>query len=467
MSTPTLQHSLRRRVGLAVVLVLLPLGILGAFRTLSELNELSDVRLRQTAETLDALVRQTGVTASPNEPRLEALPSVPVVANGAGPVSTYEAEVGYRVTNRDGDILLVTDNMHALPRDLPTDGRIVSLQLRRRRWHVYTQVDPTLGVTITVAERHDTRRDVTNAVALERTLPILLGLPLLFLALRWAVRRGVRPLATLADLLAARRAGSHERIELANPPREIRPIVDALNTQIEAIEGALERERRYSSDVAHELRTPIAATMINLDSAFAFGTADACAASLSDALDSLRVLARRTDQLLVLARLDDHARVPLVRVDLVGVVHEVVGEWSPTVDLRRFDLQVDVPEEPMRVVGYPAALAAMLRNLLENASRHVPDGGCVRVMVRADDDVAVLDVDDDGPGIAPAQRADVFTRFHRESTSLGDGFGVGLSIVQRVAQLHEASVSLEDAPWGKGLRVRVRIPLAIEVLRDV
>ncbi|KJV27607.1 sensor histidine kinase [Luteibacter yeojuensis] len=463
MTGDSLQRRLRRRVGAVVVAVLIPLGLLGAWRTLSELNELSDVRLRQTAETLDALVRQTGITAFPNEARLEALPSVPVIANGAGPASTYEAEVGYRVTDRDGDILLVTDNMRELPRNLPSDGRIVSLHVRRRRWHVYTRVDPTLGVTISVAERHDTRRDVTNAVALERTLPILIGLPLLFIALRWAVRRGLLPLERLAALLATRRAGSREPIVLADSPREVVPIVDALNAQIESIEAALERERRFSADVAHELRTPLASTMINLDSAHAFGTGEGAAGSLPEALESLRLLARRTEQLLVLARLDEHAELPLLRVDLARLIDDVVAEWSPTVDRTRFTLAVEVPAGLPPIDGYPTALAAMLRNLLENAARHVPVGGHVALRAATGAGGVTLDVADDGPGIPAARRAAVFTRFHREATSLGDGFGVGLSIVQRVAQLHHASVSLEDAPSGSGLVVRVRLPVGARV----
>jgi two-component system, OmpR family, sensor histidine kinase QseC len=456
----SLQRRLRRYVAFAVLAVLLPLGLLTALRTLSELNELSDVRLRQTAETLDALLRQTGVGALSNQALLEALPSVPVVANGEGPASTFEAEVGYRVTDKDGDPLLVTENMRDLPRDLVADGVIRKFVVHRRLWHVYTRMDPTLGVTISVAERHDSRRDMTNAVAVERALPILVGLPLLFIALRWAVRRGLRPLDTLANLLARRQPGAREPVVLADSPREITPIVDALNAQFDSIETTLDRERRFSADVAHELRTPIAATMINLDSAAAFGSAEAAPATLADALASLRLLSRRTDQLLVLAHLDEHAHLPVNRVDLNEVTREVVAEWSPTVDCTRFTLSVELPSQVVSVMGYPAALAAMLRNLLENAARHAPPGGRVMLVLAAREGEAHIDVIDDGPGIPPERRTAVFARFHREATGLGDGFGVGLSIVQRVAQLHAAQVSLEDAPWGHGLRVHVRMPLA-------
>lgn len=460
MTLPSLERRLRRHVGIAVAAVLVVMGGIAAYRSISELNELSDTRLRQTAATLDALLQKTGVTADfPGGGRLQELPAVPVVVNGKGPVSTYEAEVGYRVTAARGKVLLFTSNMRELPASMPLDEAIHSVVVRRRRWHVYTRHDPLLGVTISVAERHDSRRDVINAVALERSLPLLVGLPLLFLALRWAVRRSLRPLDALTSMLLARRVGSHEPVVLSNPPGEIVPIVDALNTQIAAIERSLEREQRFSADVAHELRTPIAASMIGLESALAVGSSEFTATALPEALESLRQLGRRTEQLLILARLDEEHAMPRGMVDVVTVARDVLTEWQPTVDLRRFTLDVDLPGAALQVEGHAMALAAMIRNLLENAARHVPDHGKVLLRVSGDDAEVVVDVVDNGPGIPLERREAVFVRFHREKAGLGDGFGVGLSIVQRVAQLQGATLSFDDAPWGGGLWVRVRMPV--------
>ena len=154
--------------------------------------------------------------------------------------------------------------------------------------------------------------------------------------------------------------------------------------------------------------------------------------------------------------------MPQERLDLSAVVRNVLGEWAPTVDTGAFHLETVLPDSPLWVDGHDAALSAMIRNLLENASRHVPRGGTVRISAAHDDADVVLDVMDNGPGIPPDRRDAVFARFHREASGLGDGFGVGLSIVQRVAQLHHARVSLEDAPWGSGLLVRTRLPRALQ-----
>jgi two-component system sensor histidine kinase QseC len=115
-------------------------------------------------------------------------------------------------------------------------------------------------------------------------------------------------------------------------------------------------------------------------------------------------------------------------------------------------------DHPLQVQGHEAALAALLRNLIENAMRHVPAGGQVQLSIAQGAVVTTIDVADDGPGIPPERRAAVFARFHRESSSRGEGYGLGLSIVQRAAELHGASIELLDSPFGHGLRVHVAIP---------
>ena len=120
-------------------------------------------------------------------------------------------------------------------------------------------------------------------------------------------------------------------------------------------------------------------------------------------------------------------------------------------------------DESLKVMGNEAALAALLRNLIENAMHHVPAGGHVQLSLGRTADAAVIEVIDNGPGIPAERRASVFARFHREASSSGDGYGLGLSIVQRAAQLHDATIELLDAPFGRGLRVRVAIPLSATV----
>ncbi len=248
---------------------------------------------------------------------------------------------------------------------------------------------------------------------------------------------------------------------LSPAPVELRPVIDALNGQLSSLEDALERERRFSADVAHELRTPLTTSLISLEDAQGNKDPVGAALALEQAHAGLNFLARRVEQLLVLARLESGAADGAREVvDLAPLAMQVIDELAPIIADSRVDMSLQLPDMPVYVAGFAAGISALLRNLVENALRHVPDGGRVELALSDVDESVRIDVTDDGPGIPPERRADVFARFHREAGGRGDGYGLGLSIVQRVAQLHGAEIALLDAPWGHGLRVQVSFPRA-------
>jgi Signal transduction histidine kinase len=443
--------------------VLLPLGILSAQRTLEEVDELSDGRLAQAARTLEVLVNRIGVEQLRQQRTARLL--VPSRSNHPAEFTvqgrTFESEVGFQVFDRDGTLLMATENLATVPRAHVPDGQYEDVTQGRYTWRVFTLIMEEQGITIRAGERYDSRHEITHALWLEHGLPTLLGLPLLALLVGWAVRRGLRPLDDLAGALARREPGSHAAVRLVDAPEELRPVMDALNDQILRLESALERERRFSADVAHELRTPLASTMINLESALASARPDEAQAALNAARDCLVSLARRAEQLLALARLEAGAASgPRARVDLASLALDVVEELAPAIAHGNVELSIERPDGDVAVEGYPVALGVLLRNLLDNAFRHVPQGGHVALVIERRDAHAVIEVVDDGPGIPAERRAGMFGRFQRGVDSHGEGYGLGLSIVQRAAELHGAAVELLDRAGGHGLRVVVTLPPA-------
>ncbi|WP_413624569.1 sensor histidine kinase [Luteibacter sp. Lutesp34] len=290
-------------------------------------------------------------------------------------------------------------------------------------------------------------------------LPLLLGLPLLGWLATWSVERVLAPLSYLPALLAGRPKGAREPVATTGMGAELEPLVGALNQHLLRLDQALDRETRFSADVAHELRTPIASAMINIEGALRQRASPGMSAAVPEAVASLHALRERSEELLTLARLDDQKFVPVKVVDLARLVDAVTGEVLAEADTRGVSVERSVPSGIWSVKGDVAALRAMLRNLVTNALRHTPAGGTVGLALARQADACVLSVTDDGPGIPVERRDAVFQRFHRD-TGLGDGFGVGLSIVQRVVQLHGASVALEDGRDGRGLRVTVIFPNA-------
>ncbi|QWT18495.1 sensor histidine kinase N-terminal domain-containing protein [Bacillus sp. NP157] len=457
--------SLRFRLLLLIIgvlaAVLLPLGVLSAKRTLEEVDELSDGRLAQAARTLEVLVGRIGVDQLRQQRTARLL--VPSTSNHPAELTvqgrTYESEVGFQVFDRDGSLLMATENLAGVPRTHTPDGEFEDVAHGRYSWRVFTLIMEKEGITIRAGERYDSRHEITRALWIEHGLPTLLGLPLLALLVGWAVRRGLRPLDDLAGALDRREPGSRAPIHLEAAPGELQPVLAALNDQIFRLESALERERRFSADVAHELRTPLASTMINLENAMASARPDEAQAALEAARGCLVSLARRTEQLLALARLEAGAAAgPRARVDLSALTLDVVEEMSPLIARGDVELSIDAMPDGLVVDGYRVALGALLRNLLDNAFRHVPDGGHVSLSITGRDHRAVIEVVDDGPGIPAARRAAMFHRFARGMDSQGEGYGLGLSIVQRAAELHGASVALLDGDDGHGLRVVVNLP---------
>ncbi|MDQ7998204.1 MAG: ATP-binding protein [Luteibacter sp.] len=460
--------SLRSRLLILIVIVLaavlLPLGVLSAKRTLEEVDELSDGRLAQAARTLEVLVGRIGVDQLRSQRDARLL--VPSVSNHPQELTvqgrTFESEVGFQVFDHDGHLLLGTENLAGLPNTHAADGAFEDVETGHHEWRVFTLIMESENITIRAGERYDSRHEITRALWIEHGLPTLLGLPLLAILVGWAIRRGLGPLEALAGALARREPGSREPIHLSDAPTELQPVLTALNDQISRLESALDRERRFSADVAHELRTPLASTMINLEDAMASAQPDEATRSALEAARACLVsLARRTEQLLALARLEvGAASGPRSRVDLGELALEVIDELAPLVGKGSVEMSVRELPEHLFVEGYGVALGALLRNLLENAFRHVPQGGHVELAIGSVDGMARIEVVDDGPGIPPDRRAAMFTRFQRGVDTHGEGYGLGLSIVQRAAELHGASIELLDRHGGSGLRVVVTLPAA-------
>ena len=458
MRLPSLRARLRWMVIAILAVAMLLLGALSYRYTLKEVHELLDGRLAQSARTLDVLLRTGGM---PREGQAVVVPTPSrTPATHGKRMHSYEPEVGYQVFAADGRLLATTANLDGMPAPQMDDDAFRDVSFGGRRWRVFQLPRTTDGELIRTAERFDSRTEISQALWVQYGLMLFVALPLLALLMGWAIRRGLRPLDTLARRLLRREPGSHAPVTLDNAPTELRPLLDALNEQINRLENALERERRFSADVAHELRTPLASTMINLDAAIGARERGAADGALADARECLVTLARRTEQLLALARLESgEGRRALAPVDLVAVTGDVIDEMVSVITRSHVELVLAPLPPRLLVYGDEAALKAMLRNLLENAMRHVPSGGMVELALSRVGQLAVIDVVDNGPGIPPERRSALFERFHREPGTRGDGYGLGLSIVQRAAQMHDAEIQLLDSRYGTGLHVRVSLPL--------
>jgi len=322
-------------------------------------------------------------------------------------------------------------------------------------WRGYMLRGPEDGLTVWVGEPITLRAQLASEIAREELYPLLPGIPLLALLLWWGVGQGLLPLHRIAAEVAQRSPSNLRPVDLQQVPTEVNAIVEKLNALLARLREAFERERRFTSDAAHEIRTPLAG--IKTHAQVALRTADEAQRSheVEQVIQDVDRTTHLVDQLLTLARLDREAlTLNYTAIDLLALADDVVTRLKPEAETRRITLALsDVNAAPVR--GDAAMLGAMIRNLVDNAIRYTPAGGRVAIEVAPRDDKVILTVTDNGPGIPADERARVFDRFYRGSTANAQGCGLGLSIVKRVAELHQAAVELADAPGSRGLQVRV------------
>ena len=309
------------------------------------------------------------------------------------------------------------------------------------------------GQTIAVAQPMRVRDRQAAAVAWRTLEPFLILLPLFGVLIWRLVGWGLRPLGRLAESVKARTPDLLDPLPNADVPEEVWPLADSLNDLLGRLKTALDAQRAFVADAAHELRTPLAALQLQAQLVERAPSDEERHAALGDLKDGLQRATHGVQQLLTLARQEPGAvEARKVPVPLATLIREsVIGHCALAAE-RRIDLGVSYAEEEAVTAGDAGALKILLDNLIANALRHAPEGGRIDVACGVRDGMAYLEVADDGPGIPTEERERVFDRFYRRGG--GSGAGLGLAIVKMIAQRHGATVRLLDSDAG-GLRVRV------------
>jgi two-component system, OmpR family, sensor kinase len=347
---------------------------------------------------------------------------------------------------------------HAVLPEVTTLG-FATVATSEGRWRAYGV--QALTRVIQVAQPMSVRERGAAQLALQTLIPFALLLPVLVLVIWLAVGHALQPLQRLTSLVKARRVNALDALPDERLPEEVQPLVAALNDLISRLRAALERERAFMADAAHELRTPLTALHLQMAMlARASGESERTAAMGTLSAGVQRAI-RLVEQMLALARQEPRAESPRVAVRLDDLAREIVAELVPLADAGNIDLGVTAAQA-VSLPADPEALRTLLRNLVDNAVRYSAAGGRVDVSVEAvpaaSGGGARLAVTDEGPGIAPEDRARVFDRFYRRAGTAPPGSGLGLAIVKAIADAHGASVALSDPASGRGLTVTVTFP---------
>ncbi len=426
------------------------LAILSYSSAQHEIEELFDAELAQQARVLLGItLNERRVNGRPNGIRAE------VIGTRAG--HDYEEKVAFQIWTGER---LIRRSQNAPEDTLTVADGYSERTIDGHRWRVFGLYDKKNQIRVLVGQRIEVRDELIGYIILDLLWPLLLVAPLIAVFVWSGVGGGLAPLKRLASEILRRSPQQLEPVNIENTPPEVQPIVDSLNRLLTQLDSALEAERLFTSNAAHELRTPLAALKTQAQVALRATDSDIRAQALHQTLAGVDRASHLVGQLLTLARLDpDAAMASYTAIDLAHSARAVVAELAPQAIDKGMEMAFQDVGVSSRIRGDSAAIAILLRNLVDNAIRYTPAGGRVEVTVHEVPDQIVVVVTDSGSGIPEAERQNVLGRFYRLPGSPGTGCGLGLSIVQRIAELHRARLELVTAPDGHGLQVMVRFPL--------
>lgn len=433
--------SLRRRLFVYIGGGLLALWLLsvtaGSLSSLHEINEAADSQMAQLAQTLMQVSHDNDAVR--NIVDIETL-------LGSDHGDAKSNNHGFAVWDKDGTRLIADRHGKDIPFQTASGFSNSGPVWQSGSWRYLYLHDKVDGHTVAVSQHLKERFSTLVSALWAQFAASLLALPALFFLIHYGIRRGLEPLDNLSAELRTRDADSLHTVS-ENVPAEALPMVQSLNGLLTRVSAAIGRERRFTSDAAHELRSPLAALKVQAE-VFALSNEREQPYHLAKMHESIARAQRLTEQLLVLSRIDPLSEVPDAEpVNWQQIAHQALKSANLQAREKRVRLQLDSPcgiENALPLHGNAVLLELMLRNLLDNAVRYSPENSRVSLTLNRDG----ICVCDEGPGIAPEHMMRICERFYRPAVQAQQGSGLGLSIVESIAALHGLRLDLQNRPEG-------------------
>ncbi len=376
---------------------------------------------------------------------------------GEGAGHPYESKIGFRVSYGDGGVMLRSPNAPLF--DVSTAG-FSDFEDGQERWRLFNLAVPASGLLVQVGEQYSVRQETVRYLLFNSLWHMFLSLPILGVIIWVSVGTGLKPLEQVAEMVEQRRPGSLQPLPADGVPGEVVPMVEALNQLLRRVHTAIESERRFTANAAHELRTPLAALKSQAQAKQLSDGDGENGVFLARIIEGVDRTTHLLEQLLALARADVLETEALLgrSVDLRALAAGILSGLGERALRKRIDLSLDGASSPVLVRGDETSLGILVTNLVDNAIRYTPAGGGVEVRILREGPWSRLRIEDTGPGIPAERRELLFERFQRGEGVEERGSGLGLSIVKQIAELHGAHVHLADGKGGRGLVVTVSFP---------
>ncbi len=442
--------SLRRRL-LIYLLICAPVVWLlavtaSSMRARAEVNELFDTEMIRLARQIQLTLMAVRIE--------DDAPGVP--ASPPGGEADLD-DLAIAVWDRRGELVLVDREGAQLPAR-PDGSGFVDITVNGLPWRAYYLQSPQGEWLVAAGQNLHERDELVYDLIGSQLIPWLLMLPILLLAMGWAVREALAPMRAVARELQQRGADDLQAIPVDSAPVELQPMLQAMNGLFERIETTLARERRFTADAAHELRTPLAVLALQWDRLRGASAADEREQAMQALQAGIERMGRLVDQMLRLARLEALSDLPQSAVlDWPVLAREAMSEVLPLAERRAIQFDCLWPASPQAAPpwrGDAHLMTVLLRNLLDNAARYAPQGSTVTLRFGHDR----LTVENAGAALSAQDLASLGERFHRPEGQPETGSGLGVSIARRIAGLHGLVLSYHAHADGAGVVAELSRP---------
>lgn len=430
---------------LAIITIVTFLSALQGYQSsINEVDELFDQRLRDLAE----IIVQANHDTEKREERL----------------TLVKPEVFFQIWSAEQILIARSENApRAQLFDMPEFSGFKEVNFSEHRWRTFSLKDDLLHRWVVIAERIDLRYSIADSIVTAAIRPTVFAVPVVALVIWLAIGIGLRPLKELGSRLNNKRSNDLTPIDIKNTPEELTQLISATNSLLNRLQEGFIREQRFSSDAAHELRTPISALKVQMHNLK--NNQQQRDVDLQPFSDGIERMGHVVEQILALYRnTPDQAVQKQVRNDLYALAQDIIANEYDQIEVKSQEISLH-GDSPCWITGDQFALETLLQNLLTNAIKYSPENGTIMMTVNNSHTEVELIVEDSGLGIMAEDHERVFERFYRvagdQHASGTLGCGLGLAIVKHIVVMHNAKIKLSESECMGGLKVVINFPKTI------
>jgi two-component system OmpR family sensor kinase len=394
----------------------------------------------ETNKFLDAQLQEVAINAGPGD---RGQPGPLLDSEDEDRLVVRVWDRSGRLVHRSGPAVDIPWRDNAGLSDVSTDGG---------DWRVYRWSHAQHDVQI--AQAWSARREIAFHAATGAALPLLLTIPLAWLVMRWSINRSMRGLSSLSADIGKRSVDAREPLRPVGVPEEVAPLIAAIDKLVARHQDALEAQRRFVADAAHELRTPLAALEIQTENLISADLSSQTRELADELRDGVRRASHLTGQLLEMARTEGATLRQHERVELQELAKPILADFHPLAEKRDIQLAMTA-EGPSFVDGDAATIRKLIAILLENAILYCEHGGLVEIRILVGGARPALEVVDEGPGITEEAMPFIYDRFFRAVPQSIEGSGLGLAIAKSAAERHGLGLSHQNRADRSGLVARI------------